>query len=136
LIPFSFFEIDFRDSFEWKFNSSRVRPKISYISIQTLTRDLTNLLDSLEVDTNFSMGLSYIDSYNVWKKDKKEITPLCVNDAIIINKESDSILITQFIMKSLNDKGLFITNWLFKDYSLNTLDPRILVVTIPIIVKI
>jgi hypothetical protein len=136
LIPFSAFDIDFRDSFEWKFNSSRVTSKISYISIQNLTRDLTNLLDSLEVDTNFSMGLSYIDSYNVWKEDKKEITPLCVNDAIIINKESDPILISQFIMESLNDKGLFITNCIFRDTSINSLDPRILAVTVPIIVKI
>jgi hypothetical protein len=136
LIPFSALNIDFRDSFEWKFNSYRVTPKISYISLQTLTQDLTNLLESLEVDTNFSMGLSYIDSYNDWKEDKKEITPLCVNDAIIINKESDPILITQFIMESLNDKGLFITDWLFKDGLINSMDPVILTVTVPIIVKI
>jgi hypothetical protein len=132
LIPFSSFDIDFRDSFEWKFNSYRVKPKISYLSIQTLTQDINDLLDSLEDDANFSMSLSFISSYKEWKDNKEKVYPLFVNDAIIVNKESDPVLITEFIIRSLNDKGLLKTNWLFKDHLINSMDPIILTVTVRI----
>jgi hypothetical protein len=135
-IPFSFFEIDFRDSFEWKFNSYRVKPVISYFKIQTLAKDIIELLNSLNDDENYSMSLSFISSYNEWQENKVKIHPLFIDDAIIINKESDPILITQFIMKRLDDKGLFITNWLFKDSSINRIDPVILTVIVAIKVKI
>ena len=91
MIPFSLIDIDFRDSFEWKFNSYRVKPKISYLSIQTLTPDIKDLLDSLGEDANFSMSLSYISSYKKWKDKKEKVHPIYVNDAIIVNKESDPI---------------------------------------------
>jgi len=136
LIPFSLFDIDFRDSFEWKFNSYRVKPKISYLKIQTLTQDIIDLLDSLEDNTNFSMSLSFISSYKEWQDNKERIHPLFIDDAIIINKESDPILITQFIMNRLDDKGYFMTNWLFKDTSINKMDPVILTVTVSINVEI
>jgi hypothetical protein len=135
-IPFSFFEIDFRDSFEWKFNSYRVKPVISYHKLQTLTNDIDSLLLSLVDDENYSMSLSFISSYKAWEEDKGKIHPLFIDDAIIVNKESDSILITQFILQRLDDKGLFITNWLFKDSSINRIDPIILTVIVPIKVKI
>jgi hypothetical protein len=136
LIPFSFYEIDFRDSFDWKFNSYGVKPKISYHNLQTLTNDIELLLLSLTNDVNYSMSLSFISSYNVWKDNKEKIDPLFINDAIIVNKESDPVLITQFIMQSLNEKGLFITNWLFKDDIINKIDPVILTVTVAIKVEI
>jgi hypothetical protein len=136
LIPFSLFEIDFRDSFEWKFNSCRVKPVISYFKIQTLAKDIIELLNSLKDDENYSMSLSFISSYNEWQENKVKIHPLFIDDAIIINKESDPILITQFIMKRLDDKGLFITDWLFKDSSINSMDPVILTIIVPIKVKI
>jgi hypothetical protein len=136
LIPFSVFEINFRDSFEWKFASYRVKPEILYLKIQTLTKDIDLLLHSLVDDVNYSMSLSFIKSYKEWKDNKEKIDPVFIDDAIIINKESDPILITEFILKRLDDKSLFITKWLFKDYSLNTMDPVILIVTVPIIVKI
>jgi hypothetical protein len=117
LIPFSTFEIDFRDSFEWKFNSYKVKPMISYLKLQTLTKDINLLLLSLLDDSNYSMGLSFISSYKEWEKDKGKNYPLFIDDAIIINKESDSLLITQFIMENLDKKGLFISEWFFKDYS-------------------
>jgi len=135
-IPFSLFEIDFRDSFEWKFNSYRVKPVISYFKIQTLAKDIIELLNSLKDDENYSMSLSFISSYNEWQENKDKIHPLFIDDAIIINKESDPILITQFIMKRLEDKGLFITDWLFKDSSINSMDPVILTVIVAIKVKI
>jgi hypothetical protein len=136
LVPFSLFEIDFRDSFEWKFNSYKVKPMISYINLQTLTKDIDLLLLSLVDDVNYSMSLSFISSYKEWEKDKRKNYPLFIGDAIIVNKESDSVLITQFIMENLDKKGYFITDWLFKDYSLNSMDPIILIVTVPIIVNI
>jgi hypothetical protein len=34
LIPFSVFDIDFRDSFEWKLISYRYKPLISYLSLK------------------------------------------------------------------------------------------------------
>jgi DNA polymerase type B, organellar and viral len=135
-IPFSLFEIDFRDSFEWKFNSYRVKPVISYFKIQTLAKDIIELLNSLKDDENYSMSLSFISSYNEWQENKVKIDPLFIDDAIIINKESDPILITQFIMKRLDDKGLFITDWLLKDSSINSMDPVILTVIVAIKVKI
>jgi hypothetical protein len=82
------------------------------------------------------MSLSFISSYKEWQEDKRKVDPLIINDAIIINKESDSLLITQFIMENLDKKGYFITDWLFKDYSLNSMDPVILIVTVAIKVKI
>lgn len=137
LIPFSAFEIDFRDSFEWTLSSYKVKPKISYLKIQTLTEDIISLLNSLNFDENYSMSLAFISSYKEWVEDKeKKITPLLVEDAIIINNESDPFLITHFIMKSLDEKGYFITNWLLKDSSINSMDPVILTVTAPIKVKI
>jgi hypothetical protein len=132
LIPFSFFEIDFRDSFEWKFDSYRDKHKISYLKLQTLTHDIISLLNSLNEDKNYSMSLSFISSYNEWKDNKENVHPLYIDNAIIINKESDPIIITQFIMNRVNDKGLFITNWLFKDDLINRLDPVILTVTVAI----
>lgn len=39
-------------------------------------------------------------------------------------------------MKNLNEKGLFITNWLFKDDIIIKIDPVILTVTVPIKVEI
>jgi hypothetical protein len=136
LIPFSTIDINFRDSFDWKIKSYRDKPKISYLSIQNLFLDLSNLLESLEEDTDFSMSLSYISSYREWKNNKSELHPLLVEDPIIVNKESDPILISQFIMDSLNNKGLFISNWLFEDSSINSIDPVILTVTVPIKINI
>ena len=135
LIPFSFFEIDFRDSFDWKLNSYRVKPMISYIKLQTLTKDIIKLFDSLKDDENYSMCLSYIPSYKDWKDNKDKVPPLIIDNPIIINKESDPVLITQFIMENLDKKGYFIIDWLFKDYSLNSIDPVILTVTVAIKVK-
>ena len=132
MIPFSTFDIDFRDSFEWKFNSYRFKPKISYLKLQTLTEDINLLLLSLEDDENYSMSLSYISSYKLWKDNKEKVHPLFIDDAIIVNKESDPILITEFIMDRLNDKGLFETNSLFNDSLINSMDPIILTVTVRI----
>jgi hypothetical protein len=136
MIPFSFFNIDFRDSFEWKFKFYKDKPKISYLKLQTLTKDIENLLLSLIDDVNYSMSLSFISSYKEWEENKEEINPLFINDAIIVNKESDPVLITQFIMQSLNNKSLFITNWLFDDNKINKIDPIILTVTVAINVEI
>jgi hypothetical protein len=136
LIPFSTFEIDFRDSFEWKSNSYKFKPMISYIKLQDLTKDINLLLLSLLDDVNYSMTLSFISSYTEWEKDKRNNRPLFIGDAIIINKKSDSLLITQFIMENLDKKGYFISNWLFKDHSLNSMDLQILAVTVAIKVEI
>nr|YP_009487204.1 hypothetical protein [Russula abietina]AWB36106.1 hypothetical protein [Russula abietina] len=136
LIPFSFFEIDFRDSFEWKFDSYRDKPKISYLMIQTLTKDIKSLLNSLNDEKNYSMGLSFISSYKEWENNKEKIYPLFLDNAIIINKESDPILLTQFIMNTLNYKGLFTTNWLFKHNSINSMDPVILTVVVAIKIEL
>jgi len=132
MIPFSTFDIDFRDSFDWKLNSYRVKDKISYLKLQTLTEDINLLLLSLEDDENYSMSLSYIPSYKDWKDNKDKVPPLIIDDAIIVNKESDPILITEFIMDRLNDKGLFETNSLFNDSLINSMDPIILTVTVRI----
>ena len=74
-------------------------------------------MNSLKDDENYSMSFSFISSYNEWQENKVKIHPLFIDDAIIINKESDPILITQFIMKRLDDKGLFITDWLIINIS-------------------
>jgi len=132
MIPFSTFDIDFRDSFEWKFNSYRDKHKISYLKLQKLTEDINLLLLSLEDVENYSMSLSYISSYKLWKNNKEKVPPLFIDNAIIVNKESDPILITEFIMDRLNDKGLFETNSLFNDSLINSIDPIILTVTVRI----
>lgn len=136
VIPFSVFNIDFRDSFEWKFNSWKVKPIISYFKLQTLTKDLDSLLFSLEDNINYSMSFSFIRSYTKWNSDKLKNNPILIEDAIIVNRESDLLLITDFIMFNLDDNGLFISNSLLKDFSINTIDPLILVVTVPISVNI
>lgn len=136
LIPFSAFEIDYRDSYEWTLNSYRVRPVISYLKIQTLTEDLISLLISLNFDENYSMSLSFISSHRKWENNKAEIEALFIDDAIIINSESDPFLITQFIMNKLDEKGYFKIDWLLKDSLINSMDPVILIVTVPIKVKI
>lgn len=136
LIPFSLFEIDFRDSFDWKMSSHKVKPIISYLPIQTLTENIIKLQHSLNVDENYSMSFSFISSYTKWQDNKEEITPFFIDDAIIVNKKSDPILITEFILKRLDDKKLFITNWLFNESLINSSDAVILIVSIPIIVNI
>lgn len=136
LFPFSLFQIDFRDSFEWKIKKTRDKHKISYLTIQTLTQDMISLLNSLKDDENYSMSLCFISRYNKWKDNKEENPPLLIDNAIIINKESDPILISQFIMTKLEDEGLFITNYSFKDSIINTIDPKILTVSIAIEVNI
>jgi hypothetical protein len=94
MIPFSTFEIDFRDSFEWKFNSYKDKPTISYLKVQTLTEDIIKLLHSLNDDVQYSMSLSFISSYKKWKDNKEKLDPFFIDDAIIVNKESDPVLIT------------------------------------------
>lgn len=136
LIPFSVFDINFRDSFDWEFDSYRAKHKISYLKIQTLTEDLIKLLNSLMDDKDYSMSLSFISSYKEWQENKDKIVPKFIDDAIIINKESDPILITQFIMNRLNDKNLFVTNWLLNNSSINTMDQVILTVTVAIKIEI
>jgi hypothetical protein len=136
LIPFSVFNIDYRDSFEWELKHGITKPIISYLKIQNLTNEIQNLLNSLNHDVNYSMSLSFISSYSTWKNEKEKIVPLFVDNAIIINKESDSILITQFIMNVLDEKGYFITKWLFKDSSINSIDCFILSTIVAIDVKI
>ena len=88
LIPFSSFDIDFRDSFDWELNSHRDKPKISYLKLQSLTGDINLLLLSLEDDENYSMSLSYISSYKLWKDNKEKVHPLFIDNAIIINKDT------------------------------------------------
>jgi hypothetical protein len=136
LIPFSVFNIDFRDSFEWELKHGTTKPIISYLMIQNLTNEIQSLLNSLNLDVNYSMSLYFISSYSTWKNDKENQVPLFVDNAIIINKESDSILITQFIMNVLDEKGYFISKWLFKDSTINSIDPIILSAIVPINVKI
>ena len=93
-------------------------------------------MESLKDDENYSMSLSYISSYKEWQDNKDKVRPLFIDNPIIINKESDPIIITQFIMEKLNEKAYFVTNWLFKDTSINSMDPVILAVTVAIKVKI
>ena len=50
--------------------------------------------------------------------------------------KSDPVLLTQFIMQSLNEKGLFLTKWFFRDDIINKIDPVILTVTVAINVEI
>lgn len=135
LFPFSLIEIDFRDSFDWEF-TYRDNSKISYYTLQSLTQELKSLLNSLKDDVNYSMSLSFISSYNKWKDNKEKNPPLFIIDAIIVNRESDSILITQFIMAQLDKKGYFISNWLLEDDCINSMDPIILTATVPIRVDI
>jgi hypothetical protein len=136
LMPFSFFDIDFRESFDWEINSYRDKSIISYLKIPRLTEEIQKILSSLKDDVNYSMGLSYIPSYTKWKDNKEEIKPLFIDNPIIVNKESDPILITQFIMNTLNKKGYLSNNWLFKDTSINLMDPVILSLIISIKVTI
>jgi hypothetical protein len=136
LIPFSVFNIDYRDSFEWKLRDGSTKAIISYLNIRNLTSDIQSLLNSLKYDVNYSMSLSYVSNYSSWKNDKENQAPLFVDNAIIINKESDPILITQHIMNALDEKGYFITNWLFKDSTINSIDPFILSAIVPINIKI
>lgn len=137
MIPFSAFEIDYRDSFNWKLNLHHDKPKISYFKIQKLTEDIISLLISLKDNENYSMSLSFIESYKEWEKDKEKIiTPFIIDNAIIINRESDPFLITEFIMNKLDDEGLFLIKWLFDEYEINTKDSVILTVIVPIKVKI
>jgi len=132
LIPFSVFDIDFRDAFNWKIKLSRLHPQISYLNIQNLTIDLIDLLNSLPENENFSMGVSYISSYKEWKD--KKINAIYLEDPIIVNKESDPFLITQFIMETLNKKRL-IDRFLDDDF-INLADPVILMVIVPIKIEI
>jgi len=76
MTPFSTFEIDFRDSFDWKFNSYKVKPTISFMKLQTLTKDIDLLLLSLLDDVNYSMSFSFISSYKEWEQDKENNPPL------------------------------------------------------------
>lgn len=132
LIPFSVFDIDFRDAFNWKIKLSRLHPQISYLNIQNLTIDLIDLLNSLPENSNFSMGVSYISSYKEWKD--KKINAIYLEDPIIVNKESDPFLITQFIMETLNKKRI-IDRFLDDDF-INLADPVILTVIVPIEIEI
>jgi hypothetical protein len=136
LLPFSFFDIDFRESFDWEINSYRDKSIIPYFKIQRLTEEIQKILTSLKHDVNYSMSLSYISSYTIWKDNKEVVKPLFIDNPIIVNKESDPILITQFIMNTLNEKGYLSNNWLFKDSSINLMDPVILSVIIAIKVTI
>ena len=135
LIPFCSFDIDFRDSFEWKLFPGVSKHEISYLKIQTLTRDITKMLDTLTDDENYSMSLSFISSYKDWQANKEKVDPIWIDDAIIINRESDPILITQFIMNGIHKERLLKSDWL-DNYLINLMDPVILIVIVRIKVKI
>jgi hypothetical protein len=55
---------------------------------------------------------------------------------LLLIMKSDPVLLTQFIMQSLNEKGLFLTKWFFRDDIINKIDPVILTVTVAINVEI
>jgi hypothetical protein len=57
-----------------------------------------------------------------------------LEDPIIVNKESDPFLITQFIMETLNKKRI-IDRFLDDDF-INLADPVILTVIVPIEIEI
>lgn len=135
LFLFSLFKIDFRDTYQWNINSLREGSIISYLKIQTLSGDIESLLNSLKDDVNYSMSLSFISSYKEWK-DNKNVSPLFISDDIIVNIKSNSILITQHIMDQLDEKGYFISNWLFKDDFINKIDSSILKAVVPISIEI
>lgn len=132
LFPFSVFEIDFRDSHDWKFKSIKSKSIISYHKLQNLTQDLEILLNSLDDETDYSMGLSYISNYKKWSDNKCDNPPLFITDHIIVNKESDPILISEFIMAKILIKGYFNFNDLFDELNINSINPVILTSSVPI----
>lgn len=69
------------------------------------------------------------------RDDKEKINPIWIADAIIINRESDPVLITQFIMNGINNQGLLKSDW-WDSSLINLSDPVILIVTIRIKVKL
>lgn len=133
LIPFSHFEINFRDSFEWKLKEQRPPHKIKWLYFQDLTKNITELLNSFEDNLDYSMNLSVVRSYTAWLENEEDPWRIC--DDIIVNKESDPLLITQFIISNVEKRHLN-TDYLLEDHAINQTDPAIKSVTVAIEVKI
>jgi hypothetical protein len=99
LIPFSKDKISFAHEFE--INSLSIyKLRHSVLFINDLTGDLIDFIDSLNEDDNYWISLSFyptITGYNI-----DDGMQLFISDPILINKDSDPLLLTQFIMDRLN----------------------------------
>jgi hypothetical protein len=99
LIPFSQNKISFVHEFEINSLSIyKVRHTVLYIN--DLTWDLTEFINHLNEDDSYWISLSFyptITGYNI-----DDGMQLFISDPILINKESNPLLLTQFIMDRLH----------------------------------
>jgi hypothetical protein len=99
LIPVSKNEISYAHDLEVKsFNFHETRKTVLFIN--DLTGDLTDFINSLNEDDNYWVSFSFyptITGYNI-----DDGMQLFISDPILINKDSNPLLLTQFIMDRLH----------------------------------
>lgn len=99
LPPFCLDKIHYVHDFQIK-SINFFEQKGSILYLNTLTRDLTIFLDNLSDNDNYWMSLSFYPDISGYANE--EGIKLVISDPILINKDSDSLLLTKFIMNRLN----------------------------------
>jgi len=113
LPPFCLDKIHYVHDFQIK-SINFFEQKGSILYLNTLTRDLTIFLDNLSENDNYWISLTFYPDISGYANE--EGIKLVISDPILINKESNSLLLTKFIMNRLN---LMIDSYYLDDSIIN-----------------
>jgi hypothetical protein len=121
LIPLSKNEINYVHDFDVKsLNVYKKQGTVLYII--NLTLDLTEFINNLNEDDNYWACISFYPNIGGYSID--DGMQLFLSDPILINKDSDPLLLTQFIMNKLH---LMIDMYYFDDSIINSQDSIIVI---------
>jgi hypothetical protein len=113
LPPFCLDKIHYVHDFQIK-SINFFEQKGSILYLNSLTRDLTIFLDNLSDNDNYWISLTFYPDISGYANE--EGIKLVISDPILINKESNSLLLTKFIMNRLN---LMIDSYYLDDSIIN-----------------
>jgi len=121
LMPISQDKIQFVHDFEIK-SLNYYKTRKTVLKINELTLDIMDFIYNLNEDDNYWVSLSFYPSITGYNLD--DGMQLFISDPILINKDSSSILLTQFIMDRLH---IMIDFYYLDDSIINNNDSIIVV---------
>lgn len=118
--PFSSIEISYLNDFSWDYPKKESNDIDFGCTVKNMQTDLIKLLKSLDRNKTYSASFALIPTDEVIDNLKTGIVVLNIEKTIIINKNSDSFLLTTFLMDNINQK-FSINEKQFPDKLLNIL---------------
>ena len=118
--PFSSIEISYLNDFSWDYPKKESNDIDFGCTVKNMQTDLIKLLKSLDKNKTYSASFALIPTDELIDNLKTGIVVLNIEKTIIINKNSDSFLLTTFLMDNINQK-FSINEKQFPDKLLNIL---------------